>query len=277
MTGTVDESVSNMTTDINKRYSEHHILRYEWVFGKEFVSPGGEKMTKELCDKVFPIPSTTNNQPVCLDVGSGSGGAGFYMIRAHNAKVVGIDLAKDMVVISNRRVEEKKIQSVASFHCEDALTAPASIVPTEGFDLVWSRDTFLHIGDKEKLFKNLYSWLKPGGKLLISDYNCGIDVDKSSDEFKAYVAQRGYFLLTVEKYGKVVEAAGFKNVQAQDRSKQWTDVLTGEVKKLEDMKDAFVTEFSQKDYDDLEHGWKAKLVRCANNQQVWGVYYGEKA
>ena len=48
------------------------------------------------------------------------------------------------------------------------------------------------------MFQN---WLKPGGKVLISDYCC---TDKTwSDVYTAYVKQRGYILLTVHDYGKV--------------------------------------------------------------------------
>ena len=33
-----------------------------------------------------------------------------------------------------------------------------------------SRDTILHIADKEELFRKFLYTLKPGGKLMISDY-----------------------------------------------------------------------------------------------------------
>lgn len=44
-------------------------------------------------------------------------------------------------------------------------------------------------------------WLKPGGKVLISDYCCS--EGPHSDKFKAYVKQRGYHLLSPAAYGKV--------------------------------------------------------------------------
>ena len=45
-------------------------------------------------------------------------------------------------------------------------------------------------------------WLKPGGKLLITDYACG-PYEQHSDFFKGYIQERGYTLLTVPDYGKV--------------------------------------------------------------------------
>ncbi len=42
--------------------------------------------------------------------------------------------------------------------------------PAESFDVIYSRDCLLHIADKPALFKQFFKWLKPGGRVLISDY-----------------------------------------------------------------------------------------------------------
>ena len=88
-----------------------------------------------------------------------------------------------------------------------------------------SRDTILHIADKEELFRKFLYTLKPGGKLMISDYCHGDKVahfkhpkydpiygQVHSQQFKDYVAQRGYKLETVKGYGDVLKKAGFKDV-----------------------------------------------------------------
>lgn len=60
--------------------------------------------------------------------------------------------------------------------------------------------------------------LKPGGRLLISDY-CRAP-EAPSAEFGAYIAQRGYDLHSVAAYGAMLEAAGFEGVAAEDRTWQ---------------------------------------------------------
>lgn len=55
--------------------------------------------------------------------------------------------------------------------------------------------------DKPSLFKSFYKWLKPGGKVLISDY-CR-SAGTPSAEFAEYIKQRGYDLHDVNAYGQV--------------------------------------------------------------------------
>lgn len=66
--------------------------------------------------------------------------------------------------------------------------------------------------------------LKPGGRLLISDY-CRSSAEPSSS-FAAYISQRGYYLHPVEDYGRILKEAGFYDVKAEDRTWQVLRCLT---------------------------------------------------
>ena len=57
---------------------------------------------------------------------------------------------------------------------------------------------------------------------------------------RAYVASRGYNLLTVLDYGKTMEKVGFRNVSAMDRTKQFITVLQSELEKFKGMKEQFI-------------------------------------
>lgn len=46
--------------------------------------------------------------------------------------------------------------------------------------------------------------MRPGGVILITDY-CRGDKEEHSEAFLKYVHQRGYHLLTVEEYGRLLE------------------------------------------------------------------------
>jgi hypothetical protein len=81
--------------------------------------------------------------------------------------------------------------------------------------------------------------VKPGGKLLITDYCRG--KPKGGDEFEKYVAKRGYCLLTVPAYGQLLKNAGWTNVENIDFTSEFEAVLKRELKLLESIKNSFVT------------------------------------
>ncbi|XXG80018.1 hypothetical protein AAC387_Pa09g0974 [Persea americana] len=248
----------------NVQYKCSGILRYERVFGEGYVSTGGLGTTKEFVVKLELKPG----QKV-LDVGCGIGGGDFYMAENFDVEVVGIDLSVNMVSFAL----ERAIGRNCSVEFEVADCTKKSY-PDNAFDVIYSRDTILHIQDKPALFRTFYKWLKPGGKVLISDYckRAGIP----SPEFLEYIKQRGYDLHNIEAYGQMLKDTGFKEVIAEDRTNQFLNVLQRELVAVEKDKDAFIKEFSENDYSEIVHGWKAKLKRSSVGEQRWGLFIAKK-
>ena len=117
-------------------------------------------------------------------------------------------------------------------------------------------------------------WLKPGGKVFITDYCCG--KKPWSDEFTSYVASRGYDLRTVPEYGDIFRELGFSKVLAEDKTDLFVDSLKMELKRMAEIKEEFVKEFTLEDFNYLVEGWEAKLIRCAAGHQKWGLFFCEK-
>lgn len=246
------------------QYKTNGILRYERVFGEGYVSTGGIETTKEFVGKLDLKPG----QKV-LDVGCGIGGGDFYMAENFDVHVVGIDLSINMISFALERAIGRKCS--VEFEVADCTK---KVYPDGSFDVIYSRDTILHIQDKPALFKRFYNWLKPGGKLLISDY-CRNE-GTPSEEFAIYIKKRGYDLHDVKSYGKMIEGAGFHDVVAEDRTNQFMTVLQRELDAVEKDKDAFLQDFSEEDYDDIVNGWKAKLTRVSDGEQRWGLFIATK-
>ncbi|PRQ15904.1 putative phosphoethanolamine N-methyltransferase [Rosa chinensis] len=248
----------------NVQYKSNGILRYERVFGRGFVSTGGIETTKEFVAKLELEPG----QKV-LDVGCGIGGGDFYMASTFDVEVVGIDLSVNM--ISFALEQAIGLKCAVEFEVADCTT---KTYPDNTFDVIYSRDTILHIQDKPALFRSFYKWLKPGGKVLITDY-CRSAGNPSAD-FAEYIKQRGYDLHDVKAYGQMLTDAGFDDVIAQDRTDQFIKVLQRELNAVEKDKDAFIEDFSEEDYNDIVGGWKAKLVRTNSGEQKWGLFIAKK-
>merc|ERR1739838_416687 len=248
-----------------QQYSRNGILRYEKIFGEDFVSTGGITTTSEFVAKL-----NLKKGDYVLDVGCGIGGSAFLMKREYGAKVLGFDLSKNMVDIAQERLEKHGMDDV-EFEIKDATLID---YPEGTFDVIYSRDTILHIDDKLALFKNFNKWLKPGGTLMITDYCC--TENEWSPDYAAYVKQRGYNLLSVKDYGKTIENAGFVNVEAIDKTADFIEILSDELVKFEKIKDEFIQEFADDDYHAIMGGWSNKIVRCNSGNQKWGLFIAKK-
>ena len=110
----------------------------------------------------------------------------------------------------------------------------------------------MHFSDamRNKVYRNILKTLKPGGKLLVSDYCRG--EKESTQEFLDYEKQRGYNLWTVKQYGKCLDDTGFSNVVAADKTDFLIESMRRELKDFYEMKGHFINKYSQKDFDDLE-------------------------
>ncbi|CAF2091964.1 unnamed protein product [Rotaria magnacalcarata] len=251
-----------------QQYSTSGVLRYEKIFGHGFVSTGGLDTTKEFVESL-----DLKSDQIVLDVGCGIGGGDIYIAETYGCSVIGIDLSVNMVNIAYERLMAMSGHKLkVSYEIGDVMCHEFQ---PNSFDVIYSRDTILHISDKKTLFSRLYGWLKPGGRLFISDYTCA-PKSEWSKEYAEYVDQRRYTLLTVAEYGKVLESVGFKNVDAQDVTDKFVLCLNMELSRIESNKNEFIQEFSSDDYDHLIEGWHRKLERCARGDQRWGIFRARK-
>jgi phosphoethanolamine N-methyltransferase len=242
------------------QYSLDEIRKYETIYGRNFISPGGEATARAILGLV----AFTSNMDV-LDVGCGLGGAAFLIAQTYDARVHGIDLSLNMLQLAEARCQEAQLMQSVTFEHADVLRyrRPA------GFDLVHSRDVFLHIHDKVGLFDVIMRCLRPGGLLLFSDYLCGAGA-KSAD-FAAYIRNRGYDLWSLEEYRLLLEQAGFEVLLAQDRTADFIDILERELAQLE------ASQLDDTERAALAQSWRDKIRRARAGEQRWGVCMARKA
>lgn len=191
------------------------------------------------------------------------------MAETFEVEVTAIDLSINMISFALERAIGRRC--AVEFEVSDCTKKE---YPEGTFDVIYSRDTILHIQDKPTLFQKFYKWLKPGGRLLISDY-CKKH-GTTSLEFHEYIKQRGYDLHDVDAYGQMLRDAGFDNVIAEDRTDQFIKILQKELSSAEKDKDAFIHDFSEEDYASIIDGWKSKLKRTSQGEQKWGLFLARK-
>jgi phosphoethanolamine N-methyltransferase len=253
--------------DNNGQYSRSGILRYEKIFGEHYVSTGGHATTEDLCAR---LGSALRPGARVLDVGSGIGGAAFHLARAYAAKVTGIDMAGEMDAIARERVVQLGLSDSVDFVLGDVLEATFP----EPFDIVWSRDAFMHIPDKARLFSRLYSLMAPRGRLVITDYARG--KAPGSPEFERYIEKTGYSVIEPEQYGERLRAAGFVNVVVDDATAKFVEILRSEEDRLVSDRADFLASFSGSDLDYLVDRWNMKIGFCRAGDMKWGIYVADK-
>jgi len=253
------------------QYTTNGIKRYQRIFGNDFVSTGG----KDTTQKLFDLLELKSGEKV-LDVGCGTGVADILMSELFDVHVHGIDLSTNMVKMANDNVKQcdPELQKRLTFDIVDCMTHDFK---PQSFDAIFTKDAMIHIKDKLFLFSKFYKWLKPGGRLLITDYAVGRETP-STPEFALYVKQRGYNLCTVDKYGDFVRNAGFDNdkVTAIDNCDTFMSILAAELARFQAQKEDFIQEFCLKDYKDLEKGWQDKIKYCADKDMTWAIMFARK-
>lgn len=100
-----------------------------------------------------------------LDVGCGIGGSSRILAKDYSFDVTGITISPQQV----KRAQELTPQEItAKFQVDDAL---ALSFPDDSFDVVWSIEAGPHMPDKAKYAQEMMRVLKPGGILVVADWN----------------------------------------------------------------------------------------------------------
>lgn len=241
------------------QYTSESIKLYEAVFGEDFVSPGGYDVAVELITKLNLQPGAR-----VLDAGCGLGGSAFVMAAEFGLNVDGIDLSHNMLSIANEKLESRQLQERVYLRHGDCLLLDCD----ECYDAVYSRDVFLHIEDKPRLFSVFYSVLKPGGKLLFTDYCCS---DKPwRKDFADYVQGRQYSLHTLPHYCELISGAGFTGVESDDLTDRFIEILKGDLRKIDSL------DLAEASRQYLRQSWQGKLDRARSGNHRWGLFSANK-
>ena len=203
-------------------YNQQVIRFLEEIWGDGFLSPGGQ-------DEVARVISGVNiKDKNVLDIGSGSGACAVLLVSEHDAvQVIGMDVEDTVCEAANRQIKMAGLE-----HRIEILKINPGPFPFNAstFDVVFSKDSIIHIPDKAEMARQAFRVLKPGGQFAASDWLISHDGPPSS-QMTDYIMEEGldFAMASPATYRQAMQAAGFEEIELVNRNPWYSKVAAKEL------------------------------------------------
>ena len=206
-------------------YGETFVAGLEWMWGDGFLSPGGAEEVGRIVDGV-PIAGAR-----VLDVGCGLGAIDILLAeRFGAAHVTGIDVEAPLVAKARARVEAA---GMADDRVSIRKVRPGPFpFEDDSFDVVFSKDSMIHIPDKRALYADIFRVLVPGGWMAVSDwFGNGLEPTPAMRDWLDVVALT-FELESIETSAGMVGECGFTDIEWRDRNAWYAEAVDAELATL---------------------------------------------
>ncbi len=152
-----------------------------------------------------------------IDLGSGAGNDAFIArkIAGENGKIIGIDITPSMIELANKNIGKLGFTNV-EFRLGDIDDMP---VKDNVADVIVSNCVLNLVPDKEKVIKEIFRTLKPGGHFSISDIvlvgTLPAGIKESAEMYAGCVSGA----IQKSEYLNYIHESGFSNVSVQKEKK----------------------------------------------------------
>ena len=259
-----------MATTGDEHYPLESIRFLEAMWGDGFLSPGGPEEVERLLRGVDLAGRTI------VDIGSGAGGIALLLAERYGAaRVIGLDVEATMVAHARAKVERAGLQDRIEIRKVQPGPMP---LPDASVDIVFSKDSIVHIPDKEALAVDASRVLKPGGWFVASDWLISHD-GEPSPEMADYIAKEDldFGMASPARYRRALEAAGFVDVSLTNRNPWYRTVARGELARLEGAgRDAFLKVMDEAALDEQVGIWRAMIVVLDSGEHCPHHFRGRK-
>ncbi|HEY7750103.1 MAG TPA: methyltransferase domain-containing protein [Aestuariivirgaceae bacterium] len=214
------------------QYEQGFTDALQFMWGKGFLSPGGPEEIDELVAGLSIAGSRI------LDIGSGLGGVDLHLATKHDAaEIVGIDVEPQLIMAAQEYIASKGLQNRIRFDLVEPGPLP---FPDSSFDIVFSKDSMVHIPDKQSLFLEVIRVLKDAGTFVAADWLWAEEAANSPAVQKWLSATPLKFTFTtLAEADAALRRAGFVEISIANRgallqasNRKEIEYLAGPAKKL---------------------------------------------
>jgi len=160
------------------------------------------------------LANITAGQKV-LDAGCGVGGSAIFLAKNSKAIVTGITLSELQAKTANKNAIIHQVDQLVDIKVLDFCDTKLS---NNSFDIIWACESSSSAVDKELMATEWFRLLKPGGKIVLSDFfkttDTQADKDQLIDKWAAIWAMSP--LVTSNYLTQQLEVAGFEIKQTND-------------------------------------------------------------
>ena len=210
--------------DHHEEYGDTFVAGLEWMWGEGFLSPGG---AEEVARIVAGAPIAGAR---VLDVGCGLGAIDILLVeRFGAAHVTGIDVEAPLVVRAAARVDAAGRSDRISVRRVSPGRFPFE---DRAFDVVFSKDSMIHIPDKPALYAEVHRVLVPGGWMVVGDwFGNGLEPTPAMREWLDAVGLT-FTLESIEASAAQAAVCGFVDVRWRDRNAWYAKAMAEEIATL---------------------------------------------
>jgi len=160
-----------------------------------------------------------------LDLGSGGGIDVLVASRyvGPTGKVYGLDMTDDMLALANQNKERMGVANVEFLkgYIEEIP------LPDESVDVVMSNCVINLSGDKDKVMREIYRVIKPGGRLAIADIVSTREVPPEIRQITSLWVSCIAGAPSIEEYEGLLARAGFQQIRVTPENYYTREVLQG--------------------------------------------------
>jgi ubiquinone/menaquinone biosynthesis C-methylase UbiE len=200
----------------------------------------------KLLDLVVKVSGIKRNDQI-LDIGCGTGLLSLKFLNKADCTITAIDSSSQMLKIFREKIE--KFNLTKKIHCAEVSAEEMNFKPDQ-FDIIAATVALHHVKFKEPVIKNIYDYLKDGGRFVIGEIDMdttgrlddprrllrildflkmelvlamkegGIQAfERMYDNGKKHILNDGEYCIGFSQWTKLCRNAGFKKVEVSPLKK----------------------------------------------------------